>query len=219
MEADKWIGISAGRENKVTEKAVKTVLAASGENYDFYSLSSFEILSCDGCNGCVESHRCVKDDQLNKILAAMEQAQGIVFGAPEYWGGMNAKGRAFWERICFSTRHNEYFPLAAKAAVLVGVSGDGDSSGVINDGVEFLEDARLNIIEKIEIKGEYACFDCGFGHLCQVGGLKNFYELPVEPEEVERPELSEEKLKEEVNYAGIRAICARLRETKFEDCK
>ena len=30
MEADKWVGISAGRENKVTEKAVKTVLAASG---------------------------------------------------------------------------------------------------------------------------------------------------------------------------------------------
>ena len=219
MEESKWIGISAGRENKVTEKAVKTVLEASRIDYEFYSLSSFEILSCDGCNGCIESHQCVKNDQLNQISKAMQQADGIVFGAPEYWDGMNAKGRAFWERICFSTRHNEYFPLEGKPAVLIGVSGDGDSRGVIEDGIEFLEDARMEIIEKIGIKGEYACFTCGYGHLCQVGGLKNFYDLPVELGDVERPELSEEKLKEEIDYAGIRAVCERFREAEFESCK
>lgn len=216
MKEDKWIGISAGRKNKVTEKAVKTVLKARGEDYDFYSLSSFEILSCDGCNGCVESHRCVKDDQLNQISEAMQEAKGIVFGAPEYWGGMNAKGRAFWERICFSTRHNEYFPLADKSAILIGVSGDGNSGGVIEDGIEFLEDARLKIIEKIEVKGQYACFNCGYGHLCQVGGLKNFYDLPVEPGEIELPELSEKKLKEKIDYSAIRTACGRLREFQTE---
>ncbi|TDO83356.1 NADPH-dependent FMN reductase [Halanaerobium saccharolyticum] len=219
MEAGKWIGISAGRENKVTEKAVKTILKASGEDYDFYSLSSFEILSCDGCNGCVESHQCVKDDQLNQMSEAMQQAAGIVFGAPEYWDGMNAKGRAFWERICFSTRHNEYFPLADKPAVLIGISGDGNSAGVIEDGIEFMQDARLEIIEKIEIKGEYACFDCGYGHLCQVGGLKNFYDLPVKAEEIERPRLAEGQLEEEIDYAGIRAVCARFREVEAEVCR
>ncbi|MFP4020100.1 MAG: hypothetical protein ACLFUK_00730 [Halanaerobium sp.] len=124
MEADNWIGISAGRENKVTEKVVKTVLSAAG-----------------------------------------------------------------------------------------------DSSGIIEDGVNFLEDARLEIIEKIEIKGEYACFDCGYGHLCQVGGLKNFYELPVEPEEVERPRLAQEKLKARIDRAGIREVCAQIREAEFESCK
>lgn len=216
MSEAKWIGISAGRKKKVTETVVKTVLKAANKNYDFYSLSDFEILSCDGCNGCVESHRCVKNDRLNEISEAMQEAEGIVFGAPEYWGGMNAKGRAFWERICFSTRHNEYFPLADKPAVLIGVSGDGDSSGVIEDGTEFLEDARMKIIEKIEIRGEYACFDCGYGHLCQVGGLKNFYELPVKAEELERKRLSEQKLREEIDYSKIKAMCEELREIQAE---
>lgn len=219
MEADKWIGISAGRDEKVTEKVVKSILKASGEDNDFYSLSSFEILSCDGCNGCVESHQCVKDDKLNQIAEAMQQADRIVFGAPEYWGGMNAKGRAFWERICFSSRHNEYFPLAGKPAVLIGVSGDGNSAGVIEDGTEFMQDARLEIIEKIEIKGEYACFDCGYGHLCQVGGLKNFYDLPVRAEEVKRPRLTEGRLEEKIDYAGIRAVCDRFRELESEACR
>ena len=54
------LGISAGRKNKISESAVKYVLDKCEMDYDFYSLSSFDISTCDACNGCVESYRCVK---------------------------------------------------------------------------------------------------------------------------------------------------------------
>lgn len=186
------VGISAGREEKVTEQAVKTVLEETDEPYELYSLSSFEILTCDACNGCISTNRCVKGDKLNEIIETMIKADGIVFGAPEYWDGMNAKGRAFWERVAFSLRHNDNFPLAGKLGVIVGVSGDGDSGYVIKDIKNFFEDVKIDTISQIEVRGEYACFSCGLGHICRAGGLTNFYEIPVEKSDVIIPELCEQ---------------------------
>jgi hypothetical protein len=186
------VGISAGREEKVTEKAVKTVLEETEQPNELYSLSSFEILTCDACNGCISTNRCVKDDKLNEIIETMIKADGIVFGAPEYWDGMNAKGRAFWERVAFSLRHNDNYPLADKPGVIVGVSGDGDSKYVLKDIKAFFDDVKINTFSQIEVRGEYACFSCGLGHICRAGGLTNFYKIPVEKNEVIRPELCEQ---------------------------
>ncbi|MCK8817521.1 flavodoxin family protein [Natroniella sulfidigena] len=180
MSQQKIIGISAGRKGKITEEAVKTVLEESGLATEFFSLSDFELLTCDACNGCIETYRCVKDDELNQILIKMEQAEGIVFGAPEYWEGINAKGRSFWERICFSTRHNAHFSLQDKVGVAIGVSGDGNSTAVIEDIKRFFVDARLEIVGEVEVQGEYACFTCGYGQRCAVGGLAEIYDLPLE---------------------------------------
>ena len=46
MEETKFVGISAGRPGKITEKAVKSVLTGAGSPYEFYSLSKFELLTC-----------------------------------------------------------------------------------------------------------------------------------------------------------------------------
>ena len=43
-----------------------------------------------------------------------------------------------------------------------------------------MEDARLDIIEELEVQGEYACFTCGYGDNCEVGGLASIYDLPME---------------------------------------
>ena len=183
------IGISAGRNNKISEKAVKSVLNETNLSTKFYSLSEFEILTCDACNGCIETHRCVKNDKLNEIIEEMDKAKGIVFAAPEYWDGMNAKGRAFWERVCYSTRHNNNFPFKELKGIIIGVSGDGDSTGVINDIRKFYKDARIETISEVEVQGEYGCFTCGYGGVCQVGGLTNLYNLPKSINEEDIPDL------------------------------
>ena len=186
----KVVGISSGRKQKVTEQAVRTVLSATNADTQFYSLSNFEILTCDACNGCIKTHECVKDDGLEEIKAALQEADGIVFGAPEYWEGMHAKGRAFWERFCFSLRHKDNFPLNGMPGVAVGVSGDGDSSSVLTDISKFFADLRINLIEEIAVQGEYACFNCGYGAECKTGGIAEIYDLPLELTEEKVPTLA-----------------------------
>lgn len=200
---DEIIGISAGRNNKVTESLIKAILEGSGKEYKFISLSGKLIRPCEACNGCVKNNRCIMKDDFQDIIEECYQAKAIVFGAPNYWGHMNAKGQAFWERACFSGRHNSVFPLEGKLGVIAAVAGTGNGQPVIDDLEEYFEDARLHIVKEISVQGEYACFTCGYGNHCPVGGFVDMYPLgtAIKPEIVpsltnqnpDNPDLPEEE--------------------------
>ncbi len=107
----KVIGVSAGRKKKISETVIKAVLNGMKEFPDIetelITLSGKVIRPCEACNGCVKSNRCILNDDFQAIMDKLTNADGIVFGAPTYWDRMNGKGQAFWERACFSGRHNE----------------------------------------------------------------------------------------------------------------
>ncbi len=172
------IGISAGRKNKVTESIVRAVLEGSGEKFELVSLSGKVIRSCEACNGCVDTNRCILKDDYPSIVEKLYQADGIVFGAPTHWDHMNSKGHAFWERTCFAGRHNTLFPLRGKMGVIVGVDGnEGKGEFVIRDVHRYYEDARIYTVGNVTAQGEYACFSCGYGDYCPVGGFMELFPL------------------------------------------
>ncbi|MTI83111.1 MAG: flavodoxin family protein [Firmicutes bacterium] len=174
------IGISAGRKNKVTESVVKAVLEGTGKTYELISLSGKLIRPCEACNGCVKTNRCVIQDDFAPILEKLYQADGIVFGAPTYWDHMNAKGQVFWERLCFSGRHNAVFPLRGKPGIIVAVDGKGGGQHVIRDLTIYYKDAGIYPAGHITAQGEYACFSCGYGNYCPVGGFAELFPLGTE---------------------------------------
>jgi hypothetical protein len=208
----KIIGISSGRNNKVTESLIRYILEGTGQAYEFISLSGKLIRPCEACNGCVKNNRCVLDDDFQEVLEKCYTAEAIVFGAPNYWKHMNAKGHAFWERACFSGRHNCVFPLEGKLGVIAAVAGTGNGKPVINDIKTYFDDARMHIVEKISVQGEYACFSCGHGNHCPVGGFVDMYPLgtTIKPKIVpsltnqhpDNPDLPLEE-RNRVNYAKI----------------
>jgi multimeric flavodoxin WrbA len=161
-------GISgSGRKNGVTNDAVKCVLDASGLEYEFISLSGKKISGCIGCVQCASDNVCkVKDNWLD-IGDKMLKADAIVFGAPNYFGMINALGHACLERT-FSFRHQERFNLAGKLVVIVSTSYQGD-----NDVHSYIEKMMLQnkmvIIASVIVQGYSQCYTCGFGHNCGVG--------------------------------------------------
>ena len=197
------IGISAGRENKATESLVKAILDGTGKKNEIISLSGKLIRPCEACNGCADNNRCVLKDDFQDVIEKCYKAEAIVFGAPNYWDHMNAKGQAFWERACFSGRHNSVYPLEGKLGVMAAVAGTGDGKPVIKDIETYFDDARMHIVEEISIQGEYACFTCGYGNHCPVGGFVDMYPLgtAIKPEIMptltnqhpDQPDLSDEK--------------------------
>jgi multimeric flavodoxin WrbA len=164
------LGISAsGRKDGVTSEAVKAVLKASGMEYEYVSLAGKRINGCIGCTACAGDNTCKVEDDWNEIGEKMRKADAIVFGAPNYFGRMNALGHACWERaFCF--RHREEFSLAGKLGVIVSVEYEGN--GKVKPEIEdFMIRNKMVVVESLFAMGCSQCFTCGFGQDCAVGNV------------------------------------------------
>jgi len=218
------LGVSSGRDSKVTESLIRAILEGTGKDYEFISLSGKLIRPCEACNGCVGNNRCILNDDFQDVIEKCYKAKAIVFGAPNHWDHMNAKGHAFWERACFSGRHNSVFPLEGKLGVIAAVAGTGNGQPVIDDIETYFEDARIHIVEEISVQGEYACFSCGHGNHCPVGGFVDMYPMgtTIKPEIVpslsnqhpDNPDLPQEERNRLAYAKKMGEILSKVLETK-----
>jgi multimeric flavodoxin WrbA len=168
------LGISAsGRKDGVTGEAVKTVLEATGLEYEYITLAGKRIGGCIGCTRCASDNTCKLKDDWNAIGEKMLEAGAIVFGAPNYFGRMNALGHACWERT-FSFRHREIFNLAGKLGVIV--STDYEGSNFVKPEIEdFMVRNKMAIVDSLQVNGYSQCYTCGYGQNCGVGNVVRKY--------------------------------------------
>ena len=76
---------------------------ADTELVHLYGLQDSGCRSCFACKrlgGASYGHCALKDD-LAPVLAALEQADGLVLGSPVYFGNVTGAMRSFQERLCF----------------------------------------------------------------------------------------------------------------------
>ncbi len=162
------LGISAsGRKDGVTAAAVQAVLEASQLTYQYVSLAGKKINGCTGCTLCAGDNCCIEADDWNEIGELMKQADAIVFGAPNYFGRINALGHACWERtFCF--RHREIFDLAGKLGVSVSVEFEGANS-ILPEIEHYMKWNYIVPVASVSACGHGQCYTCGYGHDCAVG--------------------------------------------------
>jgi multimeric flavodoxin WrbA len=170
----KILGISgSGRPDGITNEVVREILQATESEYEYITLAGKSINGCRACLQCVEDSICKQQDDWTIIGQKMLEADSIVFGAPTYYGVINALGQACLERtFCF--RHQERFLLAGKLGVAVGVAG-GDRktnhSGVIDYIELVMRSNMMAIAGKVYAEGYDQCFSCGYGENCAAGGV------------------------------------------------
>ncbi|MDQ7092011.1 flavodoxin family protein [Desulfosporosinus sp. PR] len=164
------LGISAsGRKDGVTGEGVKAILKATGLPYEYVSLAGKKVGGCTGCTLCASDNTCKVRDDWNEIGEKMRAADAIVFGAPNYFGRMNALGHACWERT-FSFRHREIFNLAGKLGVIAGTDFEG-SNFVKPEIEDFMLRNKMVVVEALQINGYSQCYTCGYGQNCGVGSV------------------------------------------------
>ena len=76
---------------------------------------------CIGCNMCLEKKRCVlNDDQGSEWIEKISAADGIILGAPAYFGSMPGPLKSFLDRLFFQDRerHNMRYKVGAALTVL-----------------------------------------------------------------------------------------------------
>ncbi len=94
--------------------------SAAGAETETFPLSEYSILPCKGCETCSKTGKCVLNDDHEKIKEAMLQADGIIFGTPNYMFNVSGMMKNFIDRS-YSLCHLQ--SLRDKYAVVALTSG------------------------------------------------------------------------------------------------
>ena len=72
------------------------------ERFDLFRLERYTgCISCFGCKKEKFKGRCICKDGLTPVLDAIREADGLIFGSPNYLSEMTASFRALYERLIF----------------------------------------------------------------------------------------------------------------------
>lgn len=180
-------------------QTVEAIASELGSTYDVVSLAGKRINGCNGCTRCAADNTCKVQDDWNAIGEKMRQADIIIFGAPNYYGTINALGHACLERT-FSFRHNSVFSLKDKIGITVSTSRSATGNDPVREMIErFMKSNEMEIVGHVTVEGYGQCYTCGYGHNCEVGSvvarhgvLENIEEKHLPLEVSEQPNVTKQ---------------------------
>ena len=81
---------------------VAKALNEQGIETTIFHIGSAPVAGCIGCGGCAKAGKCVFGGPVAEVLPLVEQADGIVFGAPVHYATAAAGMLGFMHRLAFS---------------------------------------------------------------------------------------------------------------------
>lgn len=93
--------VGSPRKNGNTEILVKEALkiaAEAGWQTDIFLLSEKQVAPCDACGACHGTGECAIKDDMQELFKLMDQADGIIFASPVYFGSVSAQAKAVMDR-------------------------------------------------------------------------------------------------------------------------
>ena len=104
------------RKNGNTQLALEEmnkVFLEEGFETEIVCLGTQDIRGCIACRSCAKTGVCVFDDIVRELSAKFEQSDGLVIGAPVYYGSANATLMAAVQRMFQSSRFDKTMKVGA----------------------------------------------------------------------------------------------------------
>ena len=95
-----------GNTSAAVKELVRT-FETEGVETEVCQIGSKDIRGCIACGKCSELGRCVFDDEVNKIAAKFEAADGLVVASPVYYASANATLIACLDRLFYSSHFDK----------------------------------------------------------------------------------------------------------------
>lgn len=156
--------------NSNVDRAMKTILEAAGQPYDFIKLSTKNIRPCKACLGCVKDNHCKQlDDYTLELETLARDADVWIIGGWPAFGVIDGFTKAFCERT-FSLRHMRFQTKGKKGIIVAG--GFHHSASVRQFLEGFFMGQGFDLLGALELKGNVSCLSCGQGEICPISGVK-----------------------------------------------
>ena len=93
-------------------KEIKDTLLTEGIEADIHWIGNKPISGCTACKVCYTSE-CVFNDQVNELLAKIDEYAGIIVGSPVYYAWPSGQLCAFLDRFFYSSKGRLRFKVGA----------------------------------------------------------------------------------------------------------
>ena len=173
------LGISGSPiPNSNTDRAVKLILEQTGLETEFVKLSDLTLEPCRACLACAEANECVVEDDGRRLGETFRQAPAFVLGGFTPYSSLDARTKAFMERM-YCHRH--------RVAGNAGKFGASVITTACEPGMEGLPPAAdtaagqiktwmmmegMTDLGSLVVLGNVPCLRCGYGDDCPTSGLK-----------------------------------------------
>ena len=108
-------------------REVADALEHEGVETEFLHVSPHTV-GCSACGQCARTGKCIVDDQVNTVLARLEEWDGLVVGSPVYYAGPAGQLTAFLDRLFYASGGR----LAGKPAAAVVSCRRGGASAAFD---------------------------------------------------------------------------------------
>ena len=172
------LGISGSPiPNSNTDRAVRHILEHTGLETDFIKLSELTIEPCRACLGCKESNRCVVEDDGPALAERFAAAKAFVLGAFTPYSSLDARSKAFMERM-YCLRHQTGLNRGKVGAAVITAACPPENPNlppaakIATSQVEFwmMEEGMVNVGTMV-VLGNVPCIRCGHGDDCPMTGV------------------------------------------------
>jgi len=149
----KILGINASpkMEKSQTRRLVMAVLEGArqaGADVTFVDICSLEIKYCTACGTCYAKGECIHDDDFPVILEKMLDADGIVWGSPNYINSVTAQLKTLLDRMADSI-HCQSF--AGKYGCSVSTAGGSMAEEVADYMNETMRNLGATTVGKVAV--------------------------------------------------------------------
>ncbi|MEN8256780.1 MAG: flavodoxin family protein [Thermodesulfobacteriota bacterium] len=180
--AIKILGVSGSPlKNSNTDRALQIVLDATGHRTEFVKLSDHSIAPCDACLACIDSNRCVIEDDGVMLAEKVYKANALIIAGWTPYSSIDSRTKTFMERL---------YPLRHRHGLMAGKPGAAIVTSAIPPGYEgmppagdlgigaiqsYMMEEGMNFVGGVNVAGNVPCVNCGDDGQCSVSGLKMIF--------------------------------------------
>ncbi len=112
------------------------VIEERGVEAEIVSFAGMKIESCIGCGKCAKTGECGLDDGLNEVIGKIRGAEGLIVGAPVYFGTARGDVMCALQRIGYVSRSTDKF-LTGKVGGPIAVARRGGQTLTLQEMLMF----------------------------------------------------------------------------------
>ncbi len=188
----KVLGISGSPvKGSNTDRALKVALKATGMDTEFIKLSDYKVEPCRACKGCIETNRCVIEDDGIMLAEKVRVSDALIIAGTTPYSSLDGRTKAFMERL-YPLRHR-YGYLAGKpgGAIVTCAVPEGNAMlpPACDNGLDairfFMMEEGMTFAGAVKILGNIPCMWCEFEDRCRMSAVRMIFGPNATPETVE----------------------------------